>query len=87
MTMKMNKTEKGRALLKWLREAREEKGMTMRDVAHVLKLPHSWVGKVESGDRRLDIIEFAKYCQIIGADPLAGLKLLDGGKKAKTGKR
>lgn len=76
MTMKMNKTEKGRLLLKWLRESREKKGLTMRDVAALLKLPHSWVGKVEAGDRRLDVIEFAKYCQTIGADPVQGMKLL-----------
>ncbi len=87
MTMKMNKTEKGRTLLKWLREARETKGMTMRDVAQIMKIPHSWIGKVESGDRRLDVIEFVKYCQIIGADPFKGMKLLEGGKKVKSGKR
>lgn len=81
MTMKMNKTEKGRVLLKWLREAREKQGMTMRDVANVMKLPHSWIGKVEAGDRRLDIIEFAKYCQVIGADPVKGLKLLQKAKR------
>jgi transcriptional regulator with XRE-family HTH domain len=81
MTMKMNKTEKGRVLLKWLREAREKQGMTMRDVANVMKLPHSWIGKVEAGDRRLDIIEFAKYCQVIGADPVKGLKLLQKPKR------
>lgn len=79
--MKMNKTEKGRVLLKWLREAREKQGMTMRDVANVMKLPHSWIGKVEAGDRRLDIIEFAKYCQVIGADPVKGLKLLQKPKR------
>ena len=81
MTMKMNKTDKGRLLLKWLREAREKQGMTMRDVATVMKLPHSWVGKVEAGDRRLDVIEFAKYCQVIGADPIKGLKLLQKAKR------
>ena len=81
MTMKMNKTEKGRLLLKWLRDAREKQGMTMRDVAAVLKLPHSWVGKVEAGDRRLDVLEFIKYCQVIGADPIKGLKLLQKAKK------
>lgn len=81
--MKMNKTEKGRKLLQWLREARESKGMTMRDVAAVLKVPHSWVGKVETGDRRLDIIEFTRLCQVLGVDPAKGLKLLEGVKKGK----
>ncbi|MFO7535146.1 MAG: helix-turn-helix transcriptional regulator [Kiritimatiellia bacterium] len=81
--MKMNKTEKGRKLLQWLREARESKGLTMRDVAAVLKVPHSWIGKVETGDRRLDIIEFARLCQVLGADPVKGLKLLEGVRKGK----
>lgn len=81
MTMKMKKTEKGRQLIKWLREAREKKGLTMRDVASIMKLPHSWIGKVESGDRRLDVVEFTKYCQVIGADPIKGIKLIQKSKR------
>lgn len=81
MPAKMNKTEKGRTLLKWLREARKKQGMTMRDAGAIMKLPHAWVGKIENGDRRLDVLEFVKYCQVIGADPVQGLKLLEKAKR------
>ena len=81
MPAKMNKTEKGRTLLKWLREAREKQGMTMRETGARMKLPHTWVGKIENGDRRLDVLEYVKYCQVIGADPVKGLKLLEKAKR------
>jgi transcriptional regulator with XRE-family HTH domain len=39
-------------------KAREAAGLTQRDLAEALgKLP-SWVGKIESKERRLDLIEF-----------------------------
>ena len=85
--MKTNKSEAGRKLMKWLFDARAATGMTMREVASKLKVPHSWVGKVELGDRRLDVLEFVRYCQILGADPKKGLDMVNAGKKAKAGRK
>lgn len=45
----------------------------MREVGPLLELPHSWVGKVETGERRLDVIEYVHLCRVIGADPNEGL--------------
>lgn len=52
-----------------LREIRQEKKLTMRDVAEIAGIPHSFVGKIENAERRLDIVEFVRYCRILGADP------------------
>ena len=30
---------------------------------------HSFIGKVETGDRRLDIFEFITYCRALELDP------------------
>ena len=38
-------------------KAREEAGLTQRDVAQQLGMFHSWISKAESGDRRLDVME------------------------------
>ena len=82
--MKTIHTPEYKRLLEWLRKNRKDAGMTMRVVALALKIPHSWVGKVEIGERRLDILEFVKLCRVIGADPHAGLSLLvSAAKKAK----
>jgi transcriptional regulator with XRE-family HTH domain len=37
---------------------RKSSGMTQRDVAKALDKPPSWVAKIESKERRLDLVEF-----------------------------
>lgn len=44
-------------LLARLVDARQDAGLTQQDVARALKKQQSWVSKVESGERRLDIVE------------------------------
>lgn len=65
-----------RLLLKWLRERREAQGLTMRAVGAKLHLPHSWVGKIETGERRLDVAEFVRLCRVLHADPHAGIDIV-----------
>ena len=65
-----------RALLKWLKEQRELKGLTMRQLGDLLNVHHSWIGRIEQGERRLDIMEFARLCSAIGCDLNEGLKLV-----------
>jgi transcriptional regulator with XRE-family HTH domain len=69
-------TPEYRLLLKWLRERREAEGLSMRDVGAKLHLPHSWVGKIETGERRLDVAEFVRLCRALQADPHAGLDVV-----------
>lgn len=75
--MKTIHTTEYKKLLAWLRDCRKEKGLTMRIVGQALKIPHSWIGKVEIGERRLDIVEFIKLCRVLGADPHEGVSLLE----------
>jgi DNA-binding XRE family transcriptional regulator len=49
------------AVLKELRAARAAAGLTQRDLGERLKVPHSWVAKVESGERRIDLVEFCWF--------------------------
>jgi len=65
-----------RLLLEWLRHQRKSQGLTMRDLAKRLKVHHSWIGRIEQGERRLDMVEFARLCTEIGCDPREGLKLI-----------
>jgi transcriptional regulator with XRE-family HTH domain len=48
--------------------ARKEKGMSQRDVALRLDRAHSFVGKIESGERQLNVLEFCEYADALGAD-------------------
>lgn len=48
----------------------------MRDLAAKLGVPHSFVGKVEQCERRLDVIEFVTYCEAMGVNPTDGINQL-----------
>lgn len=63
-------------LIEWLKEARAERGLTMRELAVELDVPHSYVGKVEQCERKLDVLEYVRYCEALGVDPDVGLNML-----------
>lgn len=48
---------------------RKEAGLTTRSLAHRLGREHSFVTRVEQGERRLDLLEFMWFCQACGASP------------------
>ena len=57
-----------------LRKSRKQVGLLQKDLAKKLQKPQSFVSKVESGERNLDIIEFTNYCAALGLDPINYLK-------------
>lgn len=57
-------------VIKNLREIRIKKGITQERLAQALKRPQSFVAKVESGERRLDVIEFAYIAGLLGLNRL-----------------
>ncbi|GEK08200.1 helix-turn-helix transcriptional regulator [Pseudoalteromonas sp. McH1-7] len=69
-------SEENGKLTKWLKSKRHEKGHTMRSLAQVLGTPHSFIGKIENQERRLDVIEFLRYCEALEVDPYEGLQLI-----------
>lgn len=52
-----------------LRDARIAQGMTQERLARMLERPQSFVAKVESGERRLDVVEFVRIASLLGIDP------------------
>lgn len=65
-----------RKLIEWLKEARAERGLTMRELAAELSVPHSYIGKVEQCERKLDVLEFVEYCEALGLAPEGGISIL-----------
>lgn len=63
------RTRGHRALIAILVEARERAGLTQRDLAARLKRPHSFIGRIEAGERRIDVIEFIEIARIMDIDP------------------
>jgi len=60
------KHEHFRALLA---DARRNAGLTQVALAKKLGRPQSFVSKFESGERRLDVIEFLEVARALGIDP------------------
>src|SRR4051812_43764525 len=61
-------------LLTALKAAREAAGLSQLQVAAKLKTYASFVSKVESGERRLDVIELAELCDVYGCDMIRMLR-------------
>ena len=51
-------------------------GLTQRDLAKQLGVTHSIIGKIETGDRRLDVVEFYEYTKALNLVPSETLFLL-----------
>ncbi len=67
----MQKSQHTRAykrLIQALREAREKADLTQADVAQKLGTYASFVSKVESGERRIDVVELAALCRLYSID-------------------
>jgi transcriptional regulator with XRE-family HTH domain len=52
------------SLLKRLRDARKEAGLSQIDVAKRLGLVQPLISRIESGERKIDPIEFGELCRL-----------------------
>lgn len=73
MTLSINSKD-AETLLAWLKDQRQSRGMSMRELGDLLGVPHSFVQKVESGERRLDVVEYVWYCKALGISPIDGIR-------------
>lgn len=83
------RTPRQQLLLSLLIKARKTKGMTQADVALVLRRPQSFVAKYETGERRIDVIEFIDIAAALGVstvDLLSKIETANDSRKP-TGKR
>jgi hypothetical protein len=66
----------------WLKQQREESGLSLRAASELLGRHHSVLGKMEQDRRKIELSEFIEYCQLIGADPHEGLDIMINSMKA-----
>lgn len=69
-------SNESKILCSWLKEKRLEMPLTIRELAEKLDTAHSIIGKIEIGERKLDVVEWLQYCQALNADPFDCLKRL-----------
>mgnify|MGYP001198614418 CR=1 FL=1 len=53
----------------WLKAHRKAKHLTQRALAKLIDEDHTWVVRVENGERRIDVVEFLRLCVIFQANP------------------
>ena len=56
------------SLVNALRAARLAAGLSQMALCSRLALTHTWVAKVEGGERRIDVVELHRFCAACGAD-------------------
>ena len=66
-------TARQAALIDLLVRSREAAGMTQSDLATRLGAYQSLVARLESGQRRVDVVEFIALAEILGFDPAAAI--------------
>ncbi len=69
---------------KLLARLRADSELSQRDLASRLRVHHSWVAKVETGDRRLDVIELIWWCNACDADPADVVAQIVGNSKPRS---
>lgn len=63
-------SDKNKKLIETIKKIRNEKGFTQLDIANKLSKPQSYISKIESGERRIDLIELETICHLLGIDLL-----------------
>ena len=56
--------------------ARRDAGLTQIELANRIGKPQSFVSKYESGERRLDVVEFIDVCSALKTSPIDIIKKL-----------
>lgn len=64
-------------LRKILKDARTSAGMRQVDVASKLKVPQSYIAKIEQGERKVTFIEVLDLCRVLGIDAKELVNRLD----------
>lgn len=63
--------------LHFIRQARLDSEITQQELAKNLQKPQSFVSKYESGERKLDVIEFIEICKVLNLDSGDFLKQIE----------
>ncbi|CFQ39627.1 helix-turn-helix domain-containing protein [Yersinia bercovieri] len=61
-------SEEYQQVVKTLRQARIEQGISQQRLADALNRPQSFVAKVENGERRLDFVELIHIARLLSID-------------------
>ena len=67
--MKALRSATARAVASVIAKARRGRGVSQRELAALLKRPHSLIGMIESDQRQVNVAEFIAIAEALHADP------------------
>jgi ribosome-binding protein aMBF1 (putative translation factor) len=68
--LKALRSATAKAVATVLAKAREQRNLSQRDLALLLKRPHSVVGMIESNQRQVNVPEFFAIAEALKVDPM-----------------
>ena len=74
--MKALRSPAARALSTVIARARKRRGLSQRDLAALLKRPHSVIGMIESNQRQVNVPEFIAIAAALDVEPADLLRQL-----------
>ena len=77
-------TSQHKQLLALLREVRLESGLTQTQLAECLKTDQTVISKIESGERRIDVLELREICKAVGITLEGFVRKLEKSLKANS---
>ena len=69
MGTKLSGSPDYKALMAVILASRREAGLTQRELGERLDKPHTYIAKIESGERRLDVVEFVELAEALQIKP------------------
>ena len=70
-------SEDYRVIINLLRKEREAKGITQKDLADRMHVKQAMISKVETCERRLDVIELRSFCKALDIPFVSFISALD----------
>lgn len=64
------------ALVELIKNKRKESGLTQTQVAKAFGQRQTWLSHLESGERRIDVVEFVKLSEVLGFSAVDELRKL-----------
>jgi transcriptional regulator with XRE-family HTH domain len=54
----------------WVKETREAMGMSQSQLARRIGKSQGYVARTETGERRMDVVEFIEFAEALGSSPV-----------------
>ncbi len=69
-------------VIEWLKESREEQGLSVRGLAKMVDVSHSTISRMESGKGIIHMDLYFRLTAVLNVDPAIGIELMTSAEAA-----